>query len=419
MSQEPTIYYSLADAVTISEFDSNEGDRPLLVTARKKHYALSGVAGRTVSCFDGRALNIQDLNLHLHERYGCQCNEQELTDILIGLTHAGIVSLNGNCAVLPRPSSKRPYFAFRIPLLPPRTIRPITIRLARLMSPGLITYMLPPLLIFQCIICWTHRTLLTTLIHRPLRGEELVLLLLGSYAGLLLHELGHASACVRYGAKPGPIGLCLYLIFPAFYTDVTDAWHLVRWQRAIVDAGGIYVSLLAAAGAYLLYVTNGIRDFMLLSWAYTATVLFNLNPFMRADGYWLFSDALGVANLMTLNRRISLWLLRRIRGQKDAPPYLLVKHQRLGRFYIGYYLLFVLFWIWGLYGFFWWYLPRIVSSYPGLLAMAFRSIRFSGFSAVALKAILQLVATSIPLMGLTIYSARFIVRHVWRRRRTA
>ena len=51
---------------------------------------------------------------------------------------------------------------------------------------------------------------------------------------LLVHELGHASACARYGANPRDVGFTIYLIYPAFYSDVTSAWQLKRWQRVIV-----------------------------------------------------------------------------------------------------------------------------------------------------------------------------------------
>ncbi|HEY9229675.1 MAG TPA: hypothetical protein VIP11_23700, partial [Gemmatimonadaceae bacterium] len=56
---------------------------------------------------------------------------------------------------------------------------------------------------------------------------------------LLAHEFGHAAACVRYGVPPGEIGVGLYLVFPAFYANVTNVWRLKRWERVIVDAAGM------------------------------------------------------------------------------------------------------------------------------------------------------------------------------------
>jgi putative peptide zinc metalloprotease protein len=77
------------------------------------------------------------------------------------------------------------------------------------------------------------------------------LLFLGS---LLAHEIGHASACVHYRARPSEIGFVLYLVYPAFYSNVSAAWALRRWQRVIVDLGGVYFELVFGAVCAFAYV---------------------------------------------------------------------------------------------------------------------------------------------------------------------
>jgi len=69
----------------------------------------------------------------------------------------------------------------------------------------------------------------------------LLLLVLGlSVLSMLFHECGHAAACRYGGARPGVIGMGIYLIWPAFFTNVTDAYRLGRGGRIRTDLGGVY-----------------------------------------------------------------------------------------------------------------------------------------------------------------------------------
>ena len=63
-----------------------------------------------------------------------------------------------------------------------------------------------------------------------------------------LHEIGHAAACRYGGGRPGKMGCGLYLAWPAFYTDVTDAYRLSRRSRLRTDLGGVYFNVLIVAG---------------------------------------------------------------------------------------------------------------------------------------------------------------------------
>jgi putative peptide zinc metalloprotease protein len=131
---------------------------------------------------------------------------------------------------------------------------------------------------------------------------------------LLGHELGHASACARFGSKPADIGFTFYLIYPAFYSDVTSAWALKRWQRVIVDLGGTFFQFAMGgvfASAYFLCGWEALRAATLMIW-YGA--LFSLNPIFKFDGYWMVADALGVSNLAAQPGRLMRHLLHKVRG---------------------------------------------------------------------------------------------------------
>jgi putative peptide zinc metalloprotease protein len=131
---------------------------------------------------------------------------------------------------------------------------------------------------------------------------------------LLAHELGHAAACARFGAQVSDIGLAAYLIYPAFYSDVSAAWKLSRLQRVAVDVGGCYFQGIVTVG---LFIANYWLKWEPLHAAIVLSVysvLFSLNPVFKCDGYWFIADLLGVTNLSHEPRKLfcsALDMLRR------------------------------------------------------------------------------------------------------------
>jgi putative peptide zinc metalloprotease protein len=136
---------------------------------------------------------------------------------------------------------------------------------------------------------------------------------------LLAHEIGHASACSRYGAKPGEIGLTLYFIYPALFSDVSAAWGLSRWQRVVVDLGGVYFQLIAGAVYGFAYLLSGWEPLRLAMAFIAGSCLFSLNPILKFDGYWVVADALGVTNLGLQPKRVARHALDRLRGRPGQP----------------------------------------------------------------------------------------------------
>lgn len=129
------------------------------------------------------------------------------------------------------------------------------------------------------------------------------------------HELGHAAACRSAGARPGAMGAGLYLVWPAFYTDVDDSYRLSRWGRLKVDLGGLYFNALVAVGVTALWwVTR--QDALLLG---VATQLLQmvrqLAPVIRADGYHILADLTGVPDLFAHLTPTLLGLLPRHWGR--------------------------------------------------------------------------------------------------------
>ncbi|MBV8085606.1 MAG: hypothetical protein JO247_12415 [Chloroflexi bacterium] len=129
-------------------------------------------------------------------------------------------------------------------------------------------------------------------------GWMLVILLFVIVAAAF-HELGHAAAMRYAGAKVNGMGAGLYMVYPAFYTDVTNNYRLRRWPRLRTDLGGFYFNLifvLAVMGAYAL---TGQEFLLLVVLLINFEILHQLLPFLRLDGYWALADVTGVPDFMT------------------------------------------------------------------------------------------------------------------------
>ena len=139
------------------------------------------------------------------------------------------------------------------------------------------------------------------------------------FMSLFAHEFGHSSACLRFGGRPGRIGVTIYLVLPALFSDVGAAWHLKRWQRVIVDLGGTYFHAVTGAFFVLLGLWTGWTPFFFATMLIIVTLIFNLNPIFKFDGYWILADALGVANLSKQPGRVILSAIARLRGREAQP----------------------------------------------------------------------------------------------------
>jgi putative peptide zinc metalloprotease protein len=130
--------------------------------------------------------------------------------------------------------------------------------------------------------------------HSP----ELLLLVLALGVGsAAFHEIGHASA-LRFGrGRPGGMGAGIYLVWPAFYTDVTDAYRLPRGARLRTDLGGIYFNAIIAVVTLGVWALTRTDALLLLIGIQLLEMVKNLSPVIRSDGYHILSDATGVPDL--------------------------------------------------------------------------------------------------------------------------
>lgn len=125
----------------------------------------------------------------------------------------------------------------------------------------------------------------------------------------LLHECGHAAAAARMAEAEGhriesfPFGLAFMFLLPAPYVDVSGIWFVAdRWRRAVVGLAGIWMDLLVAAAAAsvaAMLAEGALRDRLceLVVIAGISSLLFNANPLVRLDGYYVMTDLAGLPNL--------------------------------------------------------------------------------------------------------------------------
>jgi putative peptide zinc metalloprotease protein len=111
------------------------------------------------------------------------------------------------------------------------------------------------------------------------------------------HEFGHAAAARYGGATPGVMGFGLYLLWPAFYTDVTDSYRLRRGGRLRTDLGGLYFNAIVAVAITGLWLVLRYDALLLVVATQIIQMVRQLTPLVRFDGYHVLADLTGVPDL--------------------------------------------------------------------------------------------------------------------------
>jgi putative peptide zinc metalloprotease protein len=150
------------------------------------------------------------------------------------------------------------------------------------------------------------------------------------------HEMGHAFACRRFGGECHEMGIMFLVFIPTPYVDASSAWAFPsRWQRMFVGAGGMVVELFLAAIACFIWLNtkpgvpvmglpvNELACDAIMIAGFT-TVLFNANPLLRYDGYYMLSDWLEIPNLQQKSKDYLTGLIKRhvfrVKSQQPLPP---------------------------------------------------------------------------------------------------
>ncbi len=220
----------------------------------------------------------------------------------------------------PSVSKLNPLLALRLrfAVTNPTLTRRLTAPFAWLFHPAVA---LPVLLAFALTSWWllfekglasaTHQAF-----YQPAQLLLIWAVIIGSAA---FHEFGHAAACRYGGATPGVMGAGLYLVWPAFYTEVSDSYRLGRWGRLRVDLGGLYFNAIFALGTVAAWALTRNDALLLVVVAQHVQMVRQLAPFIRADGYHIVADLTGVPDLFAhIKPTLLSFVPRRWGGRRDS-----------------------------------------------------------------------------------------------------
>lgn len=189
------------------------------------------------------------------------------------------------------------------------------------------------LVLWVAVVAWAVKTCvehgpeLAVASHGVLSPSNLALLYVGIVLVKVLHELGHATVCKFYGGEVHTMGVMLLFFSPLPYVDVTSSWAFrERRKRIAVAAAGVGAELFVAGLAAIFWASAGPglwRDlaFNMLITAGVTTLLFNANPLLRYDGYYVFSDLVDVPNLYQRAQQMINFLAEKyLFGVREATP---------------------------------------------------------------------------------------------------
>ena len=197
-----------------------------------------------------------------------------------------------------------------------------------------------------------------------------------------IHEFGHGLMCHHYGGECHEIGFMLLVMTPAMYCNTSDSWVLPnRWHRMAIGAAGMYVEIfMAALFTFVWWFTNpGWLHYLALNIMFlssVSTLLFNANPLLRYDGYYILSDFLEIPNLsqkskLALTSTLRVWCL----GMEPANSRLLPQKWIT---VFAFYSVVSFAYRWAVMLFIFWFIKEIFEPW-GLAPLAYLMISFSLF----------------------------------------
>ena len=312
----------LADGVEVLGELSGSGyrDTPTLVRRSDgQTLQVTPVLANLLEVIDGQR-DVDALASALSERIGKQAAAEDVRFLLEErLTPLGL--LHDESGDAPAAIKANPLLAlrFKVVVSNPDVTRRITSPFAWLFRSAIVV----PVLVAFGFVCWwvLSQKGLASATRSAFYDPPLLLAVLGiTVLSAGLHEFGHAAACRYGGATPGAMGAGLYIVWPAFYTDVDDSYRLSRWGRLRVDLGGLYFNALIAVGITVWWWFTREDALLLGVAAQLLQMLRQLAPYIRADGYHILADLTGVPDLFAHMKPTLLGLLPWRWGRGTGTP---------------------------------------------------------------------------------------------------
>ena len=155
-----------------------------------------------------------------------------------------------------------------------------------------------------------------------LMTANLPLLAISFWIVKIIHEFGHGFACKKFGVLAGggevhTMGIMFLIFMPLPYVDASSAWAFrSKWHRVAVGGAGMFCELAVAAVAAIVWANVGEGMVQALAYncmfiASVTTLLFNANPLLRYDGYYILSDLLEIPNFAQRSKSYLYYLVKR------------------------------------------------------------------------------------------------------------
>lgn len=271
-------------------------DRQWLIQRDRQFFQLTELLYKVLEAADGHR-TIEEIAAAVSDSTEWLLTGDDVRKLIAGkLVPLGLIS---SASPQKRESTRSPLAVYmRMRMIGPRVLDPLT----KLFQ----VFFWPPVLI--PIICavavahwWMYRVQgLEESVRETLRtpGGLLAVVLIVIVGGFF-HELGHASALRYGGGRARRMGVGLYLIYPAFFTDVTDAYGLTRMARIRTDLGGVYFHAIFVLALTMVAITSGWQVVLFAALLINLDIARQFIPFVRLDGYWLVADITGIPDLFS------------------------------------------------------------------------------------------------------------------------
>lgn len=264
-----------------------------------------------LEAIDGRR-TLEEIAREVSDSYGRRVRPQDVRHLVEDrLRPLGTLQLTDGSE--PQVAAVRPLLAlrFRYAVSDPETTRRVTAPFAWLFHPAIVVVVVGA---FFAICGWVLFSRgLGFATYQAFRDPVLLLVVLAiTLATAGFHEFGHAAAARYGGATPGTMGMGLYILWPAFYTDVTDSYRLSRTGRIRTDLGGVYFNAVATLVIFGCWWLTGWDALLLAIATQLLQIIRQMPPLLRFDGYHLLADVTGVPDLYYRIKPtlLSLWPTR-------------------------------------------------------------------------------------------------------------
>ena len=218
------------------------------------------------------------------------------------------------------------YVFWTVPLLNPERFLSRFANIARVVFSGwgLGALLVLLFLAFRAVLPRTEE--LTGSFNSLIAPENLIWISLCFIVLKVIHEFAHGFACKAYGGRVTEMGLFFLIVLPLPYCDATSSWAFPnKWHRILVSSAGVIVEVAIACVAAMVWAATEPGLVHTLAYnvmivASVATVVFNLNPLLRYDGYYVLVDLLEIPNLASRSQELMKWGARRyLFGLKGEP----------------------------------------------------------------------------------------------------